>query len=101
MIKLFNVENNKYILVHNEASDTKYDLRIDSDLNVISLSNKFDIFDNIFLYKKIIMNASEIHCINSSFAHLVDRFETSGRRIYHDVRGGKLKFKKKWNYIGY
>ncbi len=47
------------------------------------------------------MNASEIHCINSSFAHLVDRFETSGRRIYHDVRGGKLKFKKKWNYIGY
>lgn len=47
------------------------------------------------------MNASEIHCINSSFAHLVDRFETNGKRIYHDVRGGRLKFKKRWNYIEY
>lgn len=101
LIKLFNIENDRYILVHDEASDTKYDLKIGSDLKAISLSNEFDIFDNIFLYKKIIMNASEIHCINSSFAHLVDRFETNGKRIYHNVRGGKLKFKKRWNYIEY
>ena len=41
------------------------------------------------------MNASEIHCINSSFAHLVDRFETNGKRIYHHVRGGKIKIQKR------
>ena len=52
LIKLFNIENDRYILVHDEASDTKYDLKIGSDLKAISLSNEFDIFDNIFLYKK-------------------------------------------------
>jgi hypothetical protein len=101
LIKLFNIENNKYILIHDEASDTRYKLKTDTDLKAINLSNEFDIFDNIFLYKKIINDASEIHCINSSFAHLVDRFDTSGKLIYHNVRGGKLKFKKKWNYIDY
>ena len=101
LVKVFNVEDDKYLLIHDEASDTQYNLKAESDLKAINLSNKFDIFDNIFLYKKIINDASEIHCINSSFAHLVDRFDTKGKLIYHDVRGGRLKFKKKWNYIDY
>ncbi len=101
LIDKFDIKNQKYILVHDEASDEKYNLEINSDLKSVSLSSEFDIFNNIFFYKKIIMNAQEVHCVNSSFAHLLDRFDTKGKRIYHDIRGGRLKFKKKWSYIDY
>ena len=35
-----------------------------------------DIFKNIFLYTKLIQNANEIHCVDSSFLHLVERVDT-------------------------
>ena len=101
LTSLFKIKRNDYILVHDEASNEKCELEIDSDKDVISLSSEYDIFNNIFLYKKLVLNASEIHCINSSFAHLVDRSITNGKKFYHNIRGGKLKFKKKWKYIEY
>lgn len=101
LVDQFKIVNDEYILVHDEASDENYELKVSSRLKQISLSGKYDIYNNIFFYKKIIMNASEIHCVNSSFAHLLDRFETDGKRIYHDIRGGRLKFKKKWSYVDY
>ena len=58
---------------------------------------KTDIFGNIFLYKDLIRDAKEIHCVNSSFVHLVDRVETNGKLYYHDVRGGIIKLRKKWD----
>lgn len=101
LLDQFKVKNENYILVHDEASDENYNLKIKTELKKISLSHKYDIFNNIFFYRKLIMEASEIHCVNSSFAHLLDRFDTKGKRIYHDIRGGRLKFKKKWSYIDY
>ena len=47
----------------------------------------------------MVLNASEIHCINSSFAHLVDRSITNGKKFYHNIRGGKLKFKRNGNIL--
>tara|TARA_A100001035_G_scaffold238565_1_gene203270 strand:+ start:96 stop:314 length:219 start_codon:yes stop_codon:yes gene_type:complete len=68
---------------------------------MIFVEEKSDLFKNIFLYKKIIEEASEIHCINSSFLHLVDRVDTKAKLYYHDVRGGIIKLKKKWKIIYY
>ena len=101
LIKFYNITDEKYQLVHSESYNDKFTLNINQDLDSIYVEKDSDIFKNIFLYTKVIENAKEIHCINSSFAHLVDRFDTKGKLIYHDVRGGRLKFKKKWNYIDY
>ena len=98
MININNVNPNDYVLVHRDASNNTYELNIESD-NLIYIDKETDIYNNVFLYSKLIKDASEIHCINSSFVHLVDGIETSGKLIYHDVRGSIIKLKKKWKII--
>jgi len=100
LININNVNPNDYVLVHRDASNNTYELNIESD-NLIYIDKETDIYNNVFLYSKLIKDASEIHCINSSFVHLVDRIETSGKLIYHDVRGSIIKLKKKWKIINY
>ncbi len=97
----FNTNKRKYILFHNEASDEKFELNFNTKLPVISLSQEHDIFNNMFYYRKVILNASEIHCINSSFVHYIDRIDTKGKLFYHDIRGSRIKLKKKWSYVNY
>ncbi len=100
LININNVNPNDYVLVHRDASNNTYELNIEEG-NLIYIDKETDIYNNIFLYSKLIKDASEIHCINSSFVHLVDRIETSGKLIYHDVRGSIIKLKKKWKIINY
>ena len=82
--------------MHRESSSKSYSLRTENK-NQILVEKNTDIFNNIFLYKDLIRDAEEIHCVNSSFLHLVDRVETNAKLYYHDVRGGIIKLKKKWN----
>tara|TARA_B100001250_G_scaffold375154_1_gene362514 strand:+ start:2631 stop:3374 length:744 start_codon:yes stop_codon:yes gene_type:complete len=95
LIKSYNVDPLNYALVHRDSSNKSYDLKIEN-LNKIYVEEKTDLFKNIFLYKDLIRDAKEIHCINSSFLHLVDRVDTNAKLYYHDVRGGIIKLKKKW-----
>ena len=95
LINVSKVNPKDYVLVHRDASNKSYDLDIKSK-NIIYIDRETDIYNNIFLYSKLIKHASEIHCINSSFVHLVDRVETKGKLIYHDVRGSIINLKKKW-----
>lgn len=97
----FNIKSEKFMLIHSESSVRSYDLKIRNKFQSIDLKIEHDIYNNIFLYKKIIQEANEIHCINSSFAHLIDRIDTSGKLIYHDIRGTKIKFKKRWKVMNY
>tara|TARA_B100001778_G_C18428716_1_gene556780 strand:- start:128 stop:868 length:741 start_codon:yes stop_codon:yes gene_type:complete len=90
----------KIKLVHHEASDKTYSLDLDSN-NAIFVTKETDIFNNIFLYREIAQKVDEIHCINSSFIHFIDRIETDAALYYHNIRGSKLKLKKKWKVINY
>lgn len=58
-----------YIFVHDSGSVKTPPLNIKSDLQIIRPS-----FDetNVFDYLKLIENAEEVHCINSSFVWLVE-----------------------------
>ena len=96
LIKYYKVDSSNYVLVHKDASNESYDLKIKSK-QIIYVDKETDIFNNIFLYSKLIKDASEVHCVNSSFLHLVDRVDTNAKLIYHDVRGSIIKCKKKWN----
>lgn len=90
----------KIILIHNEASDKIFNLKTENK-NKIFVEKKSDPFNNLFLYRSIIKNVNEIHCINSSFIHFVDRLNSVPDLYYHHIRGSKLKLKNNWKIINY
>ena len=90
-----------YKLIHNEHSSGPVNLKNVDKHNSIYITRETDPFNNLFLYEGLINEATEIHCINSSFAHLVDRLDTNGKLFYHEILGSRLPFVKKWNYINY
>jgi hypothetical protein len=61
--------------------------------------------DTIFDYGKLIENANEIHCIDSSFKHIVDSIPTNGELFYHknynfrSTSSNDHQYRKKWNVI--
>ena len=61
--------------MHNQSSYGKVNLRTNEKLPTIFIEKETDLYKNIFLYIKIIENAKEIHCLDSSFLHLVERVE--------------------------
>ncbi len=100
IFKYFNVSPENYKLVHKEHSSGKKSLRV-SDENTIYVNKESDPFNNLFLYIDLINNAKEIHCLNSSFCHLVDRVESKGNLFYHDLVGSKLNLNKNWQTVDY
>jgi len=69
-----------------------------------------NITDNIIDYCKIIENAKEIHCYQSSFSHLVDSIPTTGKLFLHMytkrhnlhpiIEIATYKKEKNWEVIG-
>lgn len=95
----FAIEND-YILVHNQSSKKKFDLNIYSK-NQIEVTKESDLFNNLFLYEILIKNAKEIHCINSSFIHLVERVNTNAILNYHKLWDSNFKLSEKWKIVNY
>jgi hypothetical protein len=96
------IPQNKYAFLCNKGSDgvdgLDYSL-INKELNHI-YSNNGGFFDNIDL----IYNAKEVHCINSSYIHLIDRlsnFPDNIKLFYHRnfVRKPYSYFTLKKNWI--
>lgn len=94
-----NPYNEPYIFIHNIDStntDRINYLKIDSSKKIIKTDPNINFFD----YFTIIQQASEIHCIDSSFKHLVDRIHTKGKLFYHKLKDPKTydsyNSKKEW-----
>ena len=103
LFKTYNVDKD-FVLVHNKSSKGSINLKINSNLPIIYVEKETDLFNNIFLYKKLIENASEIHCIDSSFLHLVERINTNAKLFFHAYKkegqiSEKLELYKNWNII--
>ena len=101
----FGIKNN-FQLVHNESSFGKTDLKINTELRPIFVNKETDIFNNIFYYKNIISLADEIHCLDSSFLHLVERVPTDGKLFFHEIKkvnhkAAKVYLTKNWKRISY
>ena len=101
LCKYYSVNKNNYILVHNQSHENTYELKNITSKDVIYMSKDSDLFSNMFYYKKLITNAKEIHCINSSFLHLVERVKTDSKLYYHKVRNSNFKLNEKWNVVNY
>ena len=94
----------EFILIHRTSSQGEVNLQTRKDIPSIFVEKQSDIFKNIFLYNKLVKDATEIHCIDSSFLHLVERIETNAELYFHPVKkvgklSEKLKLSKKWNII--
>ena len=105
------VTNNRYILVHQNYfafnGDVPIDMhywrnnaRLDSltEFQIIKINPSLS--DNMMDYVDLIKGAEEIHCIASSFYHIVDGMaqETNARLFYHDIRKtAVLRVNNQWN----
>ena len=84
LYNLLNPDNEEYCLIHNKDSQgiDRIDYqKIRKDLKLIFLDKIPNYL--LFHYTKLIEDAKEIHCIDSSFKHLVDSVETNSNLFYH------------------
>ena len=96
----------RYQVVHNQSSYGKVSLQVNNELPTIFIEKETDLYKNIFLYSKVIKNATEIHCLDSSFLHLVERVETDAELIFHNIkkdgqRGADVHLVKNWQIVNY
>lgn len=105
--KLYNLKNlnkEKYALIHSTSSNGmgKIDYSfVGSNLFKIEVVKETN---TIFDYITLILNATEIHCIDSSFIHLVDSFNLNSKLFYHktiNYRGwtSEYQLKNKWKIL--
>jgi hypothetical protein len=93
----------KFVLVHDTSSVGIFDLKINTNLPVIRVSrlnNEKTMFDWI----GVIERATEIHCIDSSFIHLVNSVDlVTDSLFYHKIKSSKMQicFRKNWSVIEY
>jgi hypothetical protein len=101
LFKKLNPNNEPFCLIHNKDSNgiDRIDYtKVNQDLLKIFVEKSETILD----YRKLINLASEIHCIDSSFKHLVESLETSGILFYHrnfnfrNTSSEEHKTKKNW-----
>tara|TARA_X000000368_G_scaffold41010_2_gene29704 strand:- start:81 stop:848 length:768 start_codon:yes stop_codon:yes gene_type:complete len=101
LTKYYKTIGKPYNLIHSEASKGTFDLNIANTNKNVFVTKESDIFNNLFLYYSIAEKAEQIHCINSSFVHFVDRIKVNSELIYHDLIGSRLDFKNKWKFVEY
>lgn len=92
-----------YIFLHHDI-DRGYDIDI-SKINSDRLPIKMwaeDYHSGILSHANIILNAKEIHCIDSSFIHLVEALNAPGKKFYHKYarpESTDFKYLKGWEVI--
>jgi hypothetical protein len=96
----------QYQIVHNQSSYGKVSLQTNEGLPTIFIEKETDLYKNIFLYSKVIKNATEIHCLDSSFLHLVERMETNANLFFHNIKkdgqkGADVHLVKNWQIVNY
>ncbi len=101
LINYYSADPSDIVLIHNESSKGVFELKNIYSNNNIYVTKESDIYNNLFLYSKIISDAKEIHCLDSSFLHLVERTKTNAKLYFHDLFGASVRLFKNWYYIRY
>lgn len=101
LFKELNPENKPYIFVHDDP-DRGYEIdmtKLTNDYHVIRNNNT----KNIFHFIKVLEDAQEIHCMESSFKSLIDFYAKTADLYYHDFRGHPLgeKTNRDWTVVEY
>lgn len=92
----------EFILVHDVSSVGAFDLKISSKLPIVKVS-PIDSY-SIFAWLGVVQQAKEVHCIDSSFAHIVESFgQINPNLFFHDVKNDGVVFPRLhyWNFVSY
>ncbi len=101
LINYYSANSSDIVLIHNESSKGTFELKNIDSKNNIFVTKESDIYNNLFLYSNIISAATEIHCLDSSFLHLVERTKTNAKLYFHDLFGASVRLSKNWYYVKY
>jgi hypothetical protein len=106
LYQMFNPKNEPYFLVCNsESGPSQYELQIANPEN-IKIIKMGPVTNNIFDWSKLVAGATEIHTIDTSFAHFVES-EMYGRHLmplyYHLARISNTEFTRRlpWRLVHY
>ena len=102
VFKKLNPKGDEFIFIHEDAS-RGYVLNREHIIDKSLKTVENDITENIFHFTKILEEAKEIHCMESSFKSLIDLYAGTEKLFYHDFRNQPLgnHTNKKWNVIKY
>ena len=97
-----NPDNEPFIFVHDDPErgfTLEHKHFLNQDLRIIMN----DVTENIFHFTKIIEEAEEIHCMESSFKTLIDFYAKQDNIFYHDFRHHPLGQNSldRWKVIKY
>ena len=93
-------KNEPYALVNNSGSVGEFDLKINTNLKIYSITPKLT--PSMLDWKYVVEHAAEIHSIDSSFIHFADSLNLNSNLYYHDVnRGSKFVLKHNWETVKY
>jgi len=98
-----NPTNEPYIFIHEDAA-RGFLLNRDHFLNKNLKIIENDVTENIFHFTKILEEAQEIHCMESSFKTLIDFYCKQDNIFYHDIRESQplgQHSSPKWKVIKY
>lgn len=92
------IKDTKYALIHRTASVGTFEISVKTELPIYTVTK---LSESLLDWSTIIENAAEIHCIDSSFIHLVDSLDvTKVKLYYYDVgRGSVLRLSNGWQVI--
>lgn len=93
----------KFALIHDVSSVGSFDLNIKTDIPLVRVcrtKSERSMFD----WMAVIERATEIHCIDSSFIHLVESMRNLTNNLYyHRVKKHDIEFSRrhKWHSVHY
>jgi hypothetical protein len=96
------IKHKEYCLVNCVCSTGKFEYKVFTDLPVYYLD--FGYTDDILDFEQIIKNASEIHCMDTSFYHWIDCIDVKAKLFFHHIRHPKninwdIYVSPKWTQI--
>lgn len=98
-----NPNNEPYIFIHEDAA-RGFTLNREHFLDKSLKTIENDVTENIFHFTKILEDAQEIHCMESSFKTLIDFYCKQDNLFYHDIRESQplgQHSSPKWKVIKY
>jgi hypothetical protein len=98
-----NPNNEPFIFIHEDVN-RGFTLNRDHFLDKTLKTIENDVTENIFHFIKILEEAQEIHCMESSFKTLIDFYCKQNNIFYHDIRESQplgQHSSPKWKVIKY
>jgi len=92
------IRHERFCLVAAKSRVNEHHLTIETDLPIYYVE---PVTDSMLDWVEVIRQASEIHCIDSGFIHLVNSFDLTGTKlVYHDVgRGATFVTRHEWVHV--